>query len=187
MRVPTPGDLARRYSPAAGTAPAPAVPEPAAQPTPAPAPEAPDTGAGADAAERPTPPRPMYKPRQLTAEEAIAPGVLTDTEYFRSVFRHCLIRSSLPPHLRLVLHDLLHRANHRSGRLGSSAQPDAAQIALATGLTEMQVDVTLAALHSRGWIAYRSYTGTGRQLYDLVIPGLELERARGRRFLQQQE
>ncbi|WP_217545607.1 hypothetical protein [Streptomyces sp. GbtcB6] len=185
MRVPNPGDLARRHSPAAVPAPPRAVPEPAAQP--APAPEAPDSGAGADVAERPTPPRPMYEPRELTAEEAMAPGVLTDTEYFRSVFRHCLIRSSLPPHARLVLHDLLHRANHRSGRLGSSAQPDAAQIALATGLTELQVQITLTVLHTSGWLAYRPHTGSGRHLYDLVIPALELERARGRRFLAQQE
>jgi hypothetical protein len=130
----------------------------------------------------------MYEPRTLTAEEAIAPGVLADTEYFRGVFRWCLTRSGLPPHARLVAHDLLHRANSKNGRIGPNNQPFVQHLAAATGLTEAQADVALQVLHTRGWIAYRpEYPGDKQPLYDLVIPALELERARGRRFLQQDD
>lgn len=168
--IPTPGDLARRQSPAPVTVEA----------APPAAPPAADSGG-----ERPAV-RPLYEPRPLTAEQAIAPGVLADTEYFRGVFRWCLTRSSLPPHARLVAHDLLHRANHTTGRLGAKNQPDVRQLALATGLTDMQASVALAVLMTRGWISYRpDLPEDKRRLYDLVVPALELERARGRRFLHQ--
>jgi hypothetical protein len=180
-RIPTPGDLARRQPGATTDAQAPAA-DTTSEASPAPVEAAPAAG------ERPTEPRPMYEPRTLTAEEAIAPGVLADTEYFRSVFRWCLTHSALPPHARLLAHDLLHRANHKNGRLSADNQPDIAQLATATGLTEMQAGVALQILHSRGWIAYRTDIPKGtRRLYDLVIPALALERARGRRYLQQQE
>lgn len=188
-RIPNPGDLARHHgipAPVAGAAPAQQVDEHA--PAPAPALETPAEAAAPGPGERPTPPRPMYVPRPLTAEEAIGPGVLADTEYFRRVFRWCLIHSGLPPHARLVAYDLLHRANHRSGRLGSAHQPDLVQLALATGLAELQVGVALQVLHGRGWIAYRPDTGTGtRRLFDLAIPALALEQARARRYLHQRD
>lgn len=169
--IPTPGDLARRHDPTTATAEA--VPSPA-------------TPAADREAQQPVWQRPLYEPRPLTAEEAIRPGILTDTEYFQAVFRWCLTRSSLPPHARLVAHDLLHRASHTSGRLGPKNQPAVRQLAVATGLTEMQASVALNVLASRGWIAYRPEVPEDkRSLYDLVVPALELERARGRRFLHQ--
>ncbi|MDT0476212.1 hypothetical protein RM863_29215 [Streptomyces sp. DSM 41014] len=176
--IPTPGDIARRTAPA---------PHPDQDQVPEH-----DTAAPGASGGYTTPPRPMYVPRTLTLEESIAPGVLADTEYFRSIFRWCLLNSSLPPHARLLAHDLLHRANHKSGRIGAQAQPDTAQLALATGLGELQVTVALNTLQSRGWIAYRppTFAADGRALrplYDLVIPALALERARGRRYLLQQQ
>lgn len=168
--IPTPGDLARRHHPTPATV--------EAAPSP-PTPTADSEG------ERP-PARPLYEPRALTAEEAISPGILADTEYFSSVFRWCLTHSSLPAHARLVAHDLLHRANHKNGRLGHHNQPQIRHLALATGLTEMQAGVALNVLMTRGWIAYRpELPEDKRRLYDLVVPALELERARGRRFLHQ--
>ncbi|MFR0354121.1 hypothetical protein [Streptomyces sediminimaris] len=179
-RIPTPGDLARRQtgiaSPTAEPAPSPAAPE-----TQAPEPQAPPAEEA-----RPVCHRPMYEPRPLTAEEAIAPGVLMDTEFFRTVFRYCLTRSGLPPHARLIAHELLARANDKNGRLGPK-QPFLDQLAHATGLTEAQTGVALQVLYTRGWIAYRPACPDDRQpLYDLVIPALELERARGRRYLHQE-
>lgn len=170
--IPTPGDLARRQHPPAAPAPVPAVAEAAPVPKDVP----------------PVWQRPMYAPRALTAEEAIAPGVLADTEYFRAVFRWCLTRSGLPPHARLVAHDLLHRANSKNGRIGPGNQPFVQHLASATGLTDLQAGVALQVLHTRGWIAYRPENpGDKQALYDLVIPALELERARGRRFLQHED
>ncbi|MEU9661879.1 hypothetical protein [Streptomyces chartreusis] len=185
-RTPNPGDLARHHgvpAPVVAAAPAPQVDEPA--PTPAPAPETPAEAAAPAPGERPTPPSPMYEPRQLTPEQAIAPAVLADTEHFRRVFRWCLTQSGLPPHARLVAYDLLHRANHLSGRIGSAHQPDLVLLASATGLTELQASVALQVLHSRGWIAYRP--DSTRRLFDLVIPALALEQARARRYLHQRE
>ena len=185
-RTPTPGDLARHHgvpAPAPAPAPAPQADEPQAE---APVQEALAEAPTPASDERPTPPRPMYVPRPLTAEQAIAPAVLADTEYFRRIFRWCLTQSGLPPHSRLVAYDLLHRANHRSGRIGSAHQPDLAQLALATGLTELQASVSLQVLHSRGWLAYRPDTGA-RRLFDLAIPALALEQARARRYLQQRD
>ena len=186
-RIPTPGDLARTQN-------APnAVPTPVAEPEHARASEPVlEETAGtpaASTAEAP-PQQPLYEPRTLTAEEAIAPGVLADTEHFRRTFRYALTCSGLPPHARLVAYDLLFRARHDSGRIGSSHQPDTGHLARATGLSELQASVALRTLHSRGWIAYRPATtgpdgGARRRLYDLVIPALALERARARRFLRE--
>ncbi|WP_406157690.1 hypothetical protein [Streptomyces canus] len=177
-RIPTPGDLARSKN------------APNAAPAPTSAAETQHARAAEPVAEEVPPQRPLYEPRALTAEEAIAPGVLADTEYFRRTFRYAITCSSLPAHARLVAYDLLFRANHKSGRIGSAHQPDTEQLAKATGLTEMQAGVALRVLHSRGWLAYRPATtgpdGTAtRRLYDLVIPALALEQARARRFLRQ--
>jgi hypothetical protein len=175
-RIPTPGDLARSKN--------------APNATPAPVAEPEHARALEPASEEAPQQRPMYKPRPLTAEEAISPGVLTDTEHFRRTFRYALTCSSLPPHARLVAYDLLFRANHETGRIGSSHQPDLEHLAKFTGLSERQADVALQVLYTRGWLAYRPAT-TGpdgsarRRLYDLVIPALELERARARRYLRQ--
>jgi len=175
-RIPTPGDLARRQQP---------QPDPAPEATPEPAPVHDQAEAPADEETRPVWHRPMYEPRHLTAEEAIAPGVLADTEYFRGVFRWCLTHSALPPHARLVAHDLMNRAHDKTGRLGQK-QPFVDQLAKATGLTPAQAGVALQVLYTRGWIAYRPACPDDRQpMYDLVIPALELERARGRRYLHQ--
>ncbi|MFE3855223.1 hypothetical protein ACFXPN_29330 [Streptomyces griseorubiginosus] len=196
-RIPTPGDLARsQNAPNAIPAPTPAaavVAEPEHTRTPdtvAAVEEAAGTPA-AGASEEPPTRRPMYEPRPLTAEEAIAPGVLADTEYFRRTFRYAVTCSSLPPHARLLAYDLLFRSDHKSGRIGSTHQPDIVQLAEATGLTEAQAGVALRILHSRGWLAYRPATTTEdgrarRRLYDLVIPALDLERARARRYLRHQ-
>ncbi|MFC8361094.1 hypothetical protein ACFUIY_14625 [Streptomyces griseorubiginosus] len=174
--IPTPGDLARSKK------------APNATPAPAVAAEAEHSRTAEPAAEeaRPVWQRPMYQPRKLTPEEAVKPGVLADTEYFRSTFRWCLTRSGLPPHARLVAHDLLHRANSKNGRIGPNNQPYTEQLALATGLTDRQAAVALQTLHTRGWLAYRPASPDDKQpLYDLVIPALDLERARGRRYLDQ--
>jgi hypothetical protein len=178
-RIPTPGDLARSKN-APNAAPAPAA---AAEPEHARATE--------PVAEETAPQRPLYEPRTLTAEEAVAPGVLADTEYFRRTFRYAVTCSGLPPHARLVAYDLLFRANHKSGRIGSAHQPDIEQLAKATGLSEGQAGVALQILRTRGWIAYRPISTDAdgkvlRRLYDLVIPALALEQARARRFLRQQ-
>lgn len=176
-RIPTPNDLARRQQP---------QPDPTPEATPELAPVHNQAEAPAAEETRPVWHRTMYQPRPLTAEEAIAPGVLADTEYFRGVFRYCLTRSGLPPHARLVAHDLLHRANSKNGRIGTNNQPSIDQLAKATGLTPAQAGVALQVLYTRGWIAYRPACPDDRQpLYDLVIPALELERARGRRYLHQ--
>lgn len=190
-RIPTPGDLARSQN-ARNATPAPA---PVADPEHTRTPDTvleetagtPATAAGEEAA----PPRPLYEPRTLTAKEAIAPGVLADTEVFRRTFRYALTTSTLPAHARLVAYDLLFRANFMSGRIGAQHQPDTERLAEATGLSEGQASVALQVLHTRGWLAYRPATtrpdGTNtRRLYDLVIPALDLERARARRYLRQQ-
>lgn len=160
--VPTPGDLARRPRPTS-TSPVPA-PRATASPTPPPA-------------------RP-HERRQLSAEEAIAPGKLKGKEQFRRFFLLGLRRSRMHPHSRLVGHDLMWRASHATGRILPAAQPTVEQLAGATGLTTGQVEVALANLHSRGWLyPRRRQEGgrAGRPAYTLTIPAGVLEEIRALR------
>ncbi|MEU6376764.1 hypothetical protein [Streptomyces sp. NPDC046909] len=161
-RTPTPSDLARRPRPASPSQDA--VPGATATPTPPPA-------------------RP-YERRQLSAEEAVAPGKLKQKEQFRRIFLLALRRSHMHPHSRLVGHDLMWRANHATGRILAVAQPTVEQLASATGLTTGQVEVALANLHSRGWLHYRrrqAEARADRPAYSLAIPAGVLEEVRALR------
>jgi hypothetical protein len=158
-RIPTPGDIARRPAP---TPTAPAVQRTTHRP-PAPT-------AGAE-------PKLPTRPR-LTAEEAIAPGQLKTEEHFRKFFLFGIRRSGLPPHARLVGHDLVWRASHATGRISPNLNPSSEVLANATGLTTGQVDVALQVLHTRGWLGYRVLqTGprAGQSVFRLTIPAAALE------------
>ncbi len=158
-RIPTPGDLARR--------PAPKLTAPATHRTP----QQPVAPAAADKPRLPTRPR-------LTAEDAIAPGQLKTEEHFRKFFLFGLRRSGMPPHARLVGHDLVWRASHATGRISPNLNPSSAVLALATGLTTGQVEVALQVLHTRGWLQYRvlqSGPREGQSVPRLTIPAAALE------------
>lgn len=161
-RIPTPGDLAHRHTPAA---------QPARQ-------------ARTRKAE-PRPPLPRRRPyvrQTLTVEQAIAPGGLKPWEHFRPFYRFGMTISRMPAHARLVGHDLLWRANHRTGRIDVADQPPAQIIAEATGLTVPQVLVAVQVLHSRGWLVVR-HLRSGAEAFDLVIPAGFLEEVRVLRSL----
>ncbi|MBK3572630.1 hypothetical protein JHN63_02080 [Streptomyces sp. MBT65] len=116
--------------------------------------------------------------KTLTAAEAIAPGKLTKREHFRKYFLFGMRRSRMHPHARLVGHDLMWRASHATGQMSPNLQPSTQDLALATGLTVGQVDVALAALHSRGWVRFRVLKEgprAGQRVSDLVIPAAVLE------------
>ncbi|MFJ1650054.1 hypothetical protein ACIOC2_01300 [Streptomyces sp. NPDC088337] len=122
-----------------------------------------------------------YQPRTLSPEEAIRPGKLTAQEHFRKVFLYGLRTSGMPPHARLVGHDLLSRANHATGRISARRQPSSERLAFATGLTAAQVDVALQVLLTRGWLQPHRVTEgprTGQTVHCLAVPAAALERVR---------
>ena len=88
----------------------------------------------------------------------------------------------MPAHARLVGHDLLWRAHHRTGRIDVAEQPPAQIIAATTGLTIPQVLVAIQVLHSRGWLVCRQLR-SGAETFDLVIPAGFLEDIRFQRSL----
>ncbi|WP_328439324.1 hypothetical protein OHA71_23590 [Streptomyces sp. NBC_00444] len=160
-RIPTPGDIAAR-----GQAP---------KPTPPRARTAPGRPAAESGERKP------YEPQKLTAEQAIAPGKLTKKEHFRKYFLFGLRGSRMPPHARLVGHDLMWRASHATGQMSPNLQPTVEALAHATGLTTGQVDVALQVLHTRGWLHYRRLqegARAGQKAMVLAIPAAALEQIR---------
>lgn len=149
--TPSPADLARRSGPRR----APAAAEPARRQKRAP-----------------------YVRRNLTAEEAIAPGKLTRAEHFRKLYRVGITLSRMHPHARLVGHDLMWRASHATGELSANYRPSIEQLAGATGLSFMQVDVAIEVLRSRGWLFERVISDgprAGLMALHLAIPASVLE------------
>lgn len=124
---------------------------------------------------------PASEPRPVRIEDAIAPGRLTKAEHFRKFYLFGLRGSGMPPHARLVGHDLMWRASHATGRISPSMFPSLEQLAHATGLTAGQVDVAVAVLASRGWITSRRLQEgprAGRPAFTLTIPAAALQRIR---------
>jgi hypothetical protein len=158
-RTPSPADLARR--------PAPAKPAPAAERRQR------QTSARAEEPRQQRRRQP-YVRRDLTLEQAIAPGVLEKYEHFRPYYRHGMILSRMPAPARLVGHDLMWRAHHASGRIQADQQPDAEAIADSTGLPTAQVLVAIEVLRTRGWLIERTLR-SGATAFDLVIPAGLLE------------
>ncbi|MEV5368956.1 hypothetical protein ACF09G_12925 [Streptomyces albogriseolus] len=163
MSIPSPADLARRPAP-----------KPSTRPTPAAAAAAPKADS--------RPPLPV-RPK-LSAEEAIAPGKLTNKEHFRKTYLFGMRVSRMHPHARLVGHDLMWRASHATGRIAVNQQPSVETLAASTGLATSQVDVALNTLRSRGWLQYRVLQEgkrAGTQVMSLAIPAAVLEHIRSTR------
>ncbi|MEV5163888.1 hypothetical protein AB0K66_04570 [Streptomyces werraensis] len=157
MSIPSPADLARRPAP-----------KPSARPA--------STAASKADSRPPLPVRP-----KLSAEEAIAPGKLTNKEHFRKTYLFGMRVSRMHPNARLVGHDLMWRASHATGRIAANQQPSVETLALSTGLTTGQVDVALNTLHTRGWLQYRVLQEgkrAGTRAMSLSIPAAVLEHIR---------
>lgn len=149
-RIPTPGDLAARKAASQQAQPTPQAPKPV-QP---------------------------YERRKLSAAESLAPGKLTKREHFRKLYRVGMTLSRMHPHARLVGHDLMWRASHATGEVSANYRPSIEQLAAATGLTSMQVDVAFAVLRSRGWLYARPIPEgprAGQTALHLAIPAGALE------------
>ncbi|QJT01767.1 hypothetical protein G9272_16815 [Streptomyces asoensis] len=160
-RRPSPADLARRHAPQTAQA-------------------APTAKPARRAKARPADPLPRrrtaYVARVLTVEESIAPGQLERHEHFRPFYRLGLTVSGMPAPARLVGHDLLWRAHHRTGRIDVADQPPAQALADTTGLSVPQVLVAVQVLHTRGWLVVKQLRRG--EAFDLVIPGAVLETVR---------
>lgn len=129
--------------------------------------------------------------RPLTAaEEAIAPGVLTQGERFKPTYHRGLLMSGMLPEARLMGFALLYFANHRTGRIPPSLQPDRQELAQLTGLSTARVGVQLEVLRERGWLHFHRIDHgprVGLPRFDLTIPALHLERIRAHRATYQQQ
>lgn len=122
-----------------------------------------------------------YEPRQLTAEEAIKPGKLTNKERFRPLFQQGMRLSRMHPEARLVALTLLGCANFRSGAVHTRWRPTTEQLADATGLSTARVLVQLEVLTSRGWLYERTLTKgprVGATALQLAVPAGLLEELR---------
>jgi hypothetical protein len=121
-----------------------------------------------------------------TAADLIAPGQLGPHELFRQMFQQGIRLSRMRPEARLVALTLLTYANFRTGLL-NKYQPEARELASATGLTEGQALTQIEVLTQRGWLTRRSPKVGPRQgqpVLQLCVPALVLEQLRQRRAAQ---
>lgn len=166
--APSPADLAQRTPAPAG--------QPVRPPRPAPARRKPKPKPKAQL------PIPVpYVPQVLSPAEAIAPGELRTNERFKPTFQRGLLISGMLPEARLMGYTLVWYADHITGRISPHLQPDAAQLAASSGLSEVRVGVQLEVLRERGWLHINRISEgprVGGPRFDLAIPALYLERIR---------
>lgn len=127
-------------------------------------------------------PAPRPEPAPATAADLIAPGRLRPGEVFRQMFQQGMRLSRMHPEARLVGLTLLAYANFKTGLL-NKYEPNAKELAHATGLTEGQALVQIEVLTQRGWLTQHTPgrgPRQGRQVLHLCIPALVLQQLRQR-------